>query len=150
MTVLITRGLPGSGKTTEARKWRTAANPGVRLITDRDSLREMMYDRSGLLSRTEEEAVGVAQRSMMRDLLARGYSVAVADTNLRQDRLTLIVQIATEYRHDIEWIDLRDVPVEVCIERDAARAALGQRHVGSDVIRAMAEKYGLPLNLGVR
>lgn len=142
-TLLLTRGLPGSGKTTEARRWVAAAPPGHRVYIDRDELRIMMFGRWGLLTPTEEDGITVAQHAMITALLQNHCSVVVADTFLRQDRLQPMYTIANRTRAIVEVIDLMWVPVETCIERDAARAAGGGRHVGADVIRAMAAKAGL-------
>lgn len=149
MTMLITLGLPGSGKTTAARKWQERAKTGEpRVLTDRDNLREMLWGRSGLLSVSQEVAVTTAQHAMLRDFLSHGYSVAVGDTNLRIARLQSIVQIAHDLGHAVEYLDLRYVDVETCVVRDAERARRGGRHVGANVIRDMATRYGLPTSEG--
>jgi tRNA uridine 5-carbamoylmethylation protein Kti12 len=150
VTLLITLGLPGSGKSTEARRWQQAGQLGqpVRVLLDRDNLREMLWGRSGFLTEQEELAVTIAQRSMLREFLACGFDVAVADTNLRSDRVLVLTDIAHGLGHSVQYADLRYVPVETCIERDEQRRKGGGRYVGPNVIHRMAERYGLPVPVG--
>ena len=142
-TLLLTRGLPGSGKTTEARRWVAQAQPGDRVYVDRDSLRMTMFGQHGLLGPTEEDSVTLAQHAMIIALLQNHRSVVVADTFLREDRLHPMYVIAKRTGAIVEIIDLLWVPVLTCVERDAARAAAGGRSVGAEVITDMARRAGL-------
>lgn len=142
MIVAITRGLPGSGKSTEARAWQEV-DPFYRVYMDRDNLREMLYGKSGLLPGPYEDMVSIAQYATLRAVLGAGQSIVLADTFLRDDRLNPVLGIADEFDAKVIYIDLRHVPVEVCIERDRKRGEQGQRSVGEDVIRFMAKRYGL-------
>lgn len=145
MTLLITQGLPGSGKTTEARKWQTL-DPERRVYTDRDDLRAMLYGEVvHPLAQWKEDMVTAVQHSIILDAFERGLSVAVADTNLREDRLEPLLHLARNWNQPVEWIDLRDVPVQTCIQHDWLRRWNGQRAVGPAVIISMAERYGLPV-----
>lgn len=150
MTLLITLGLPGSGKSTEARTWQANGRLGepMRVYLDRDNLREMLWNETGLLTQQKEMAVTVAQHSMLRQFLVNGYDVVIADTNLRIDRHLVLVDIAHGLGHSVQYADLRHVPVETCIERDEQRRKGGGRYVGPDVIRDMAKRYGLPVPEG--
>jgi predicted kinase len=140
---MVTIGLPGCGKSTKAREWRDA-DPEKRIVTDRDELRMMLYGKAGLiLEEWREEIVSNAQYSIVRDAFERGLSVAIADTNLRPERLAPLLELADLWHARVEYIDLRHVPVDVCIANDFARGARGGRYVGGLVIKAMAEKYGL-------
>lgn len=139
--VLITRGLPGSGKSTEGRKW--AQHSENRVYMDRDNLREMLFGRSGLLASEQEDLVTEVQHEALRAALGDGWSTVLADTFLRDDRLDPILKITATYDARVEYLDLRHVPLDVCIERDRARGAAGGREVGEDIIRIMAKRYGL-------
>jgi tRNA uridine 5-carbamoylmethylation protein Kti12 len=141
--ILITRGLPGSGKTTAARMWQRE-DPTRRVYTDRDDLRLMLFDRYGLLPVWMENMVSAIQHFTVRDALERGLDVAVADTNLRDDRLEPLLEIAAQFKTPVRYLDFRSVDIEMCILRDDLRRKAGGRWVGEKVIRAMAERSGLP------
>jgi tRNA uridine 5-carbamoylmethylation protein Kti12 len=143
--LMITRGLPGSGKTVQARKWVAERPVGERIYTDRDSLRRMLFDEDAPLRWAQEEAVSLAQLAIIRAGLARNRSVVAADTNLDDRRLGPLLELAQGYNVPVEYIDLRHISVGTCVYRDLQRAENGGRRVGAEVIRAMAEKYGLPL-----
>jgi predicted ABC-type ATPase len=142
-TLLLTRGLPGSGKTTEARRWVAQAPPGHRVYVDRDSLRMTLFGRPAPLTPTEEDGVTVAQHAMIIALLQNHRDVVVADTFLRRERLQPMYIMARKCGAIVEIIDLLWVPVETCVERDATRAAGGGRSVGAKVIRDMAARADL-------
>lgn len=144
MILLLTRGLPGSGKTSAARAWQ-AIDPETRIYTDRDELRSMLF---GVvvhpLPAWKEDMVTVTQHDIVEDSFSRGLSVAVADTNLRDDRLDPLLEIARDWHARVETMDFRAVPIEVCARRDYNRMVNGGRYVGEAVIRDMARRYGLP------
>lgn len=142
MQVVITRGLPGSGKSTKARIWQ-AEKPYDRVYMDRDDLRQMMFGRQGLLPREQEDLVSVVQHAGLRSVLGVGKSIVLADTFLRDDRLDPVLNIAALYGAEVAYIDLRHVPVEVCVERDRKRGESGGREVTAEIIWIMARRYGL-------
>lgn len=138
-TLILTRGLPASGKTTRARAW-VAASPLTRTRINRDDLRDAMF--GGWTGLPEHEtAVTVAQHAAVYDLLRAGWSVAVDDTNLDNGVVHRLHGLAMDAHATVEVWDLRDVPVEVCVQRDRERAARGERHVGEHVIRDKAARY---------
>lgn len=146
MTVLvITRGLPASGKTTWAQAW-VAEGSGRRVRVNRDDLRHMLFGAYWGLTYAQEETVTTAQHAAVRAALLSGESVVVDDTNLRAKHARALLDIAVDA--DADWFvqDFTSVPLDVCIARDASRAAGGVRNVGVEVIRRMHAKYlGRPL-----
>ena len=123
-TLILTRGLPASGKTTWARQW-VACDPLTRARVNRDDLRQSLFDCDGVLSHQMERQVSTAQRAAVRALLASGSSVVVDDTNLRAKFAREWADLAVDAGADLEVMDFVDVPLSVCIERDAARIAAG-------------------------
>lgn len=137
--VQVMTGLPGSGKTTEAR--RLLANVAGRMRrVSLDELRAMAdpVDAAGrpLWSRAHEETVVAMQDACIREALLGGYDVVVDNTHLTPS--------ATEHLRTafgrFAWFivhDLTHVPIEECIRRDAQRP----QPVGEDTIRDLARRH---------
>lgn len=139
-TLLITRGLPGSGKTTLAREL-VKADPENLVRVNRDDLREMLHG-GRLGTEWQEEQVTIAQHAQVAALLRSGVSVIADDTNLPDSSVESWRRLAAECGADLRVIDLRAVSVEVCVARDADRGKAGGRRVGEKAIREMAARMG--------
>lgn len=134
-TLYLSRGIPGSGKTTACRKF-IAGTDIIRV--NRDDIRFMLY---GIYwgPPIDEDVVTFVQSTLVRAALVDGRDVYCDDMNLSN--------IAVESRMadanhvippaHIVWHDHTDVPLATCQERDARR----DRKVGADVIRDMWERY---------
>jgi predicted kinase len=128
-TLTITRGLPGSGKTTWAKQQRA-----VRV--NRDELRLMLH--GGRLGQGwAENQVTIAQRAQVDALLRAGVDVICDDTNLRKQTVRELAELGAAAGASVKLEDFTGVPVDVCVERDAARP----NPVGEDVIRGMYARY---------
>jgi predicted kinase len=147
-TLTITRGLPGSGKTTWAKEQ-------PRLVrVNRDDMRRMLHggrvDDPELRGRAERH-VTAAHHAAVEGLLRAGADVVCDDTNLRSRVVREFAELAARCGAHFAVRDFTDVPVEECIRRDALRT--GDGHVGEDVIRSMHQRYlagrTLPLPLPV-
>jgi len=144
-TLTITRGLPASGKTTWAKQYQATEAPRAARV-NRDDLRRVMH--GGLVGANwAERQVSVAQRAAVEELLRAGVDVICDDTNLRARVVRDFAGIAAECGADFEVKDFTDVPLEVCLERDATRPEPDR--VGEEVIRGMHQRYlaGRPLPL---
>lgn len=136
-TLIITRGLPGSGKSTAAAAWVTG-DEQWRARINRDDLRIMCHGR-WLGTPAQEAIVTGLQHNGIRAALANGTSVIVDDTNLAASVVNTLGSIALDMDADFEIWEFRNVPLEVCIARDAARDELDQ--VGEQVIRDKYDKF---------
>jgi predicted kinase len=134
-TLTITRGLPGSGKTTWARRQRGAVR------VNRDDLRRMLHGGMVGLGWAEVQ-VTIAQRSLVEALLRAGLNVICDDTNLRTRYVKELTALATACGADVVVRDFTDVPVEECVTRDAGREP--PERVGEEAIRAMWRRYLSP------
>ncbi len=145
--MFITKGVPGCGKSTKAKEM--IANDGNLIRVNRDDIRLSIH--GGLpWSGKREKVVVLMQYAMIRAALEKGVNVIVDDTNLHPGTMQKLKDLATECKAKWEIIDLTNVPIEVCIERDAKRK--GRAYVGHDVIREFSSKsvLGLVLTLTVR
>lgn len=134
--LIITRGVPGSGKTTWAREW-VGHVPEVRARVNRDDLRDNLYGRPAPLPYAQEEAVSAAQREAVRGLLLAGRDVVVDDTHIRAKYVKAWAELAAECGASFTVADwFSRVDVDLCIQRDLAR----ERTVGEKVIRDMAAR----------
>lgn len=137
--LIITRGIPASGKTTWARSW-VAFDPLRRTRINRDDMRRMMFGKA-ILDHHGEKKVTVAQQAAVEAALRAGISVIVDDTNLRLKYAKEWQTVARRVGADFDVKDFTDVALDVCIERDVARGALGERAVGEDVVRDYYQRY---------
>jgi predicted kinase len=137
--LLITRGLPASGKTTFARKLQ----PNV-VRVNRDDLRRMLHGQR-LFTQWAEGQVTHAQRAAVEALLRAHADVIVDDTNLRAKTVREWAEVAARFGATFEVHDFTDVPLAECIRRDADRDP-GDR-VGADPIKRMHDRYLAGRNL---
>lgn len=141
--LIITRGLPGSGKTTWAREYiAMASDPTFRV--NRDDLRRMFGFGTG----DDENAVTEIQYAAITTFLAgvRRADVVVDDTNLHDEHVDTLRRMAGRCGARFRVQDFRMVPVETCLKRNRLpdRRAIGAV-VPDHVIVGMAQRYGLPL-----
>jgi predicted kinase len=131
--LLITRGLPASGKTTFARKLQ----PHV-VRVNRDDLRRMLHGRR-LFTQWAEGQVTHAQRAMVEALLRARADVIVDDTNLRTRTVREWAELAARLHASFEVHDFTDVPLEECLRRNADRPE--EDRVDEAAIRRMHERF---------
>jgi len=140
--LLATRGLPGSGKSTFARRW-VAEDPTGRYRVNRDDLRAMGHDSTHVKASKDspgtERIIVAARDAMVVSLLRRGIDVIVDETCLPEKVLRDLRRLADRAGAGFEVVDFRHVPVEVCVARDSQRT--GTARVGEDVIRGMWERH---------
>jgi len=132
--ITIMRGLPASGKSTEARLIVEKRRNTVRV--NRDDLRKMVYN--GGWSGPREKVIIAIEQAIAARALEQGQNVVVDDTNLTTSALDMWLGFAKEHDIDVESRFI-DTPLNECIERDATRYA----RVGRAVIEGMALKAGL-------
>jgi predicted kinase len=133
--VILTKGLPASGKTTWARRV-LAKSPGGYKRVNKDELR-LMLD-GGTWSPANERFVEAARDQLIVAALDAGKHVIVDDTNL-DPRHEAHIRGLVEGRAEVV-VEEFDVPLTECIRRDAART----QPVGERVIRQMYRDFLAP------
>lgn len=131
--LILTRGIPASGKTTFAKQW-VEESPKTRARVNRDDLRHMMYN-SYWGETVDERMVTSVQHAIVKRLLG-GVDVIVDDTNLRAKTVKDWYGITS----NVEFVDF-PIDVETAVIRDARRRGRGERGVGADVIHDFAKRY---------
>lgn len=132
--LLITRGLPGSGKSTFAKAW-VAEQPATRVRVNRDDTRQMVHPGVPW-SRDTEDVTTTVDHAAIRALLRKGRDVIVDDTNLNGGNCKTLAKIAAQCGAELV---VHDFPIDLAdaITRDAQR----DHPVGADVIKGMHARY---------
>jgi predicted kinase len=136
--LVITRGLPGSGKTTWAEQWVQEA-PATRRRVNRDSLRRMIHVNAQSATQDTETAITKTAADLVRAFLRSGLDVVVDDTNLRQRTARNWATLASITGAELVVKDFTDVPLETCAARNEART--GDARIPAGVIETMHAKY---------
>ena len=136
--LIFLRGLPGSGKTTYAMELVRNADPlSLFVRVNKDDIRvKLGMSRKGY-KREQEFAVVDHRDHLITEALKMGLNVVSDDTNFGKKHEPRLRQIAKDLGAEFEVKDFTDVPVDVCIARDALR--VGDACVGESVIWGMAE-----------
>src|SRR6185436_2864010 len=135
--LIICKGLPGSGKTTFARKW-VNESPKTRIRVNRDDIRRML---GPYWIPTREDLVTSIEKDSTRTAINGGFSGIVDATNCKHQWLLDCFNNWKKYNPELELIikDFTDVSIETCIERDKLRPK--EEQVGEKVIQNMYDKY---------
>ena len=81
-TMIITRGIPASGKSTWAREW-VHESPETRVEVNRDNIRYMMgFPAHG--DTTHEKSVSDIHNTMIHAAINNGKDIVISDTNMRE------------------------------------------------------------------
>lgn len=135
--IILTKGLPASGKTTWAKE-QVDSNPGKIKRVNKDDLRAMINNSKW--SKQNESDVLANRDMLIVYYLNRGFDVIVDDTNLAPKHESHLRQFAEWHKADFEIKDFTDVSVEECIKRDQKRP----NYVGEKVIRGMYKQFLAP------
>lgn len=135
--IIVTRGLPASGKSTWAKAW-VAADPANRVRVNRDAIRWTQGIRTGVGTHEQEQLVTLIEEGIVKAAVAKKKDVVVDATHLRASFAARWYKFGGE----VEFMDF-EVPLEELVLRDQQRMFHGERGVGEDVIRGMAQRFGI-------
>lgn len=137
--VVITVGLPASGKSTWAKEL-VASEPNRWKRINRDDLRLMLHGRSHDYSSYEhEKAVTEASDALVRAAIESGHDVVMDNTSLKVCDRKSAHTIASSCGNCTVIEKVFCVTLETALERNAKREGLAC--VPEDVIRSMAKRY---------
>lgn len=147
--IILTRGIPASGKSTWAKQ-EVLKDPEHSVRINRDDLRNM----SGQYWVPARENYIIACRNQLLNLsICIGFDTIILDgMNLNPkdfEYVSVVVDKANEIIKDtknqykIEIKDFTNVPLNICIERDSKR----KNPLGEKVIRDIFNKYQTRYNL---
>ena len=143
--IILTRGLPASGKSTWAKMQVINSNGKIKRV-NKDLLREMVD--GGIWSKTNEQFILNARDALVTLFISNKEveTVIVDDTNFEEKHFKQMQDFADSYKVmcnrdiSVEYKDFLDVSLDECIERDSKRI----KPVGQKVIRDMHKRYILP------
>lgn len=141
--LLITKGLPASGKSTWAKQQVKEANGKLKRI-NKDDIRAMVEESKWTKER--EKYTIAARDAMIRAALSMGKSVVIDDTNLVQKHEDTLRTIAAEF-NDVTVVvedSFLSVPFETCLERNRKRT--GNARVPHEAMLRMAKQVGLDVS----
>jgi predicted kinase len=129
--VVLTIGLPGSGKTTWFKR------RGVTPLSS-DMLRNILFD--DITEQRYQGLVFSTLRSLLRArLIAKMPWNYVDATNLSPHERRQWIKMAKSFGYDVQAVFF-DVPLEICMERNSRR----ERVVSDEVMKKMAERLRPP------
>ncbi|HEY5328443.1 MAG TPA: AAA family ATPase [Acidobacteriaceae bacterium] len=130
--VVLTIGLPGSGKTTWYKR------RGVQPLSS-DMLRTILFD--DITDQRYQGLVFSTLRSLLRArLIAKMPWNYVDATNLSPHERRQWIKMAKSFGYEVQAVFF-DVPLEVCLERNSKR----DRQVTDEVMRSMADRLKPPV-----
>jgi predicted kinase len=145
--LIITRGLPGSGKSTWALYYATRSeNYDTTRIVTMDDIRAAIDAR---FAAGDEYIVQSIRDFTIRAYLKRGYTVISADTNLNEHTFNQVKRQAAlasedldlEFDLPVEIKDFTDVDLGTCLRRNQDRWFRGDHKVPDQAIIDMWQKY---------
>lgn len=132
--IIMYKGLPGSGKTRDAKK--LVANSGGKFKRiNKDDLRNML-DAGAWSNKNEQYILRVRDQLIVQALLAN-KTVLIDDTNLHPKHEQRLREFADKYNCEFTIKDFTLVSVDECIKRDLQRDI----SVGEKVIKKMWHQF---------
>lgn len=142
LKVIMTKGLPASGKSTWAKQLLDE-NPHQWKRVNKDDLRAMLDN--GLWSKKNEQFVLRMEEYMMVEALKAGKHVILDNTHIEGKHFERVKNVlknnGLQERVQVEIKEF-DVPLEECIKRDLKRP----NSVGEHVIKRMWKKWHGPMD----
>ena len=133
-SLILLVGIPGSGKTTYAKNYIEQNSNTLHLSSD--AIRKELYGNENIQGNPVDVFSLMQKRAI--EVLNNGCNVIYDATNITRKDRSSIIGVCPKFAKiecHIIW-----APIEVCIERDAAR----DRTVGKEVIDKMLKRFQAP------
>ena len=135
--VMIVRGLPGSGKSTFAKRW-VMQDPENRVRVSRDDLRHQLYGKYYGLTIHQESTITKMEWALMKAALSSRQSVIIDNQNLKEAYVYPYLKIALDHKVPVLHKDFK-VDIDVVLAQNSQREK--DRIVPEDKILAFQRKY---------
>lgn len=133
-TLILLCGIPGSGKTTYAKKYIEEHEDTIHISSD-EIRKELWGDEA---TQGDNNEVFSLMQTRTIEALNNGYSVVYDATNVTRKDRSYIISLCPKFvkiECHIVW-----APIETCIEKDSTR----ERTVGKEVIDRMLRRFQAP------
>lgn len=140
--IIVTRGLPASGKTSWANNF-VKENPEFIIISKDDFRNDVLKEHNVKWSNdNERKYVRPYWITLMEQVLDNGGSFISCDLNLSKVNINALKDTAKKYNIQLEYKDFFNVSLETCIARDSIREE--DKKVGENKIRRIYKSSILP------
>jgi predicted kinase len=142
--LLVLRGLPASGKSTYARELLASYPAGSALRINNDELSLMMFGSAYGGGANTAQLLGRLRADLVRLAFRNHFELVIVDnTNLVAKSVASLRKLAGECGADFELDEsFLDVPLAVCLERNAGRENPVPENVIIEMSRLLDEKVG--------
>ena len=146
--LLVLSGLPGSGKSTQAKTWQQE-DPDARIIVNYDAMRLARFGPDWRWNRKDEDEVKAAARTTVETALKAGISVCIDNTNLSRHVRESWKQLGLSLGAEVIEEEMGTSLLE-CISRDRARgvrepawwcAGCKERKVPGNILHRMVDGH---------
>lgn len=118
--LIITKGLPASGKSTWAKE-QVSKDPENVVRVNKDDLRAMI--NASKWSKGREKHIELMQEITVKHYLNLGFNVIVDNTHLVPKWTTYFKELAEDFNVKFEIKDFTHISIDTCIERNELREA---------------------------
>lgn len=136
LELILTRGIPASGKSTWAKAWVLSGKDRVRI--NRDDIRMQLFNKE---FGVDEDAVTAVEDAMITAALKSGRSVVVDDCNIQRKYINRLSAIGHRYGASVRVVQF-DIKLSDALDRNAKR----DRVVPENIIRDMFKRLGADLS----
>lgn len=147
--IILTRGIPASGKSTWAKQ-EVLKDPEHSIRINRDDLRNMcgkywVPAREKYITACKGTLLINAINFKFDTIIIDGMNLNPKENGYLKGMISMMNDTIKEGqdKYIIEVKDFTDVPLDVCLERDSKR----ENPIGEDVIRGIFNKYQMLYNL---
>lgn len=136
-SLILCRGIQGSGKSTWAKAW-VAENPKQRVRFNNDDIRNM----AGPYSMDQEALVKFEKRAFVEKAMTLKRDIVVDNMNLNPDEVKFYEDLITQYnkshadQYELQFKDFF-IPLAECIKRDSLRP----NPIGEKIIKMTYRRY---------